>query len=158
MDESRYAAIDSWFEDAAAFPWVSLDVDNGWRLHETWMEVLMAMPEKDFARFMDASPRLVCQQGSYAVSLPAILEPPSEGGFNDDQTCPAMIFISEDLFGCPVERQRFTLAHEAAHVVLRHHDLRWQLAHPEERASAEEEADRLAQHWGFTRAHDKAKG
>ena len=151
MNASRHDTIAFWWEGHAEFPWFAVDVDTEQHVYEAFQRVLMTMPDDAFQRFLEARPRLVCQQGMNASTFPAILTQGPRSGLDEEDIYPATIYLSDAVNTWSDEKLSFIVAHESAHVVLRHYDPRYQQGVTPETATHEAEADQLARAWGFDR-------
>jgi hypothetical protein len=70
------------------------------------------------------------------------------GLYTDAPFAEVMVYLSPELELESQEQVNFTVAHEFAHVVLKHSFLCW---NPEQSKSNEQRADSLAKEWGFER-------
>ena len=80
----------------------------------------------------------------------AIFAPDTDTGglYTDAPFAEVMVYLSPDLEHESQGQVNFTVAHEFAHVVLKHSPLCW---NPEQGQSDEQKADDLAKEWGFVR-------
>ena len=78
----------------------------------------------------------------------AIFAPDASGLYTDAPFAEVMVYLSPELELESQEQVNFTVAHEFAHVVLKHSLLCW---NPERSKRNEQTTDRLAKEWGFER-------
>jgi len=80
----------------------------------------------------------------------AIFAPDTDTGglYTDAPFAEVMVYLSPDLEHESQEQVNFTVAHEFAHVVLKHSPLCW---NHEQSRHDEQTVDRLAKEWGFDR-------
>jgi len=153
MDPKRRDDFATWWE--GGFPGAFFRIDPlEDRLRHAFMKVLDRIPAEAFAAFMEADPTIVCPVGpsAQAFALGAAVPPSDE---------PQEAFVTV-LYFDPISSIRKsdaallkTVAHEAAHVVLGHHRMRWIPNHSE--SDNEEAADCLSERWGFKRCYTKGE-
>jgi hypothetical protein len=84
----------------------------------------------------------------------AIFAPDAGGLCTDSPFAEVMVYLSSELELESQEQVNFTVAHEFAHVVLKHSPLCW---NPEQSKRDEQTADDLAKAWGFQRPEQPYK-
>jgi hypothetical protein len=129
------------------------DIENWWgaggnlltgahhnRLFAAFRHVLMLLPDDDFDRFMELRPIILCfpEAGRAFQFLHPV--PPEQR-----QVRAIYVHISPECVSWETEELLNTIAHETAHLILGHPEMR----PPQLRHETEAEADALSMKWGF---------
>jgi len=149
MDEKeRKNDIDYWWTDAIGN---SFDYGNERRVHLAFRHVLLALPDKDFEHFMEQRPLLLCLPQLLGKTFRRLFPiPPGAEPIKVN-----FIYLSPNIDRWSEKNLVNTIAHEIAHLVLGHQDIRDAKHKP--RSETEAEADALSKKWGFGPSYTKSR-
>lgn len=107
------------------------------RVLAAFMRVLLAIPMKDFQRFMKFEPRFLCSPRSHGAVWRFHMKVPVKDI--------RIIYLAPDFDEWSDEMLIYTLVHEVAHIVLNHSPSEY----ISRRSEAERSADNVLRKWGF---------
>ncbi len=143
--EERIIDIEFWWGDASS---ESFDEGEGEkRVYSTFQQVLLTLPEEDFELFLEQRPLVLCQskiRGKVFRRLIAVPPGAKEMQVNFIWLSPTVSRLSENNLAN-------TVAHEIAHLVLGHQNIK-----DRPRSEIEAEADALSVRWGFEPCYSRS--